>query len=333
MTVRKVHDGSLRPDRLELSRLFWALLISAAVHALFFGGYQLGRRLDWWDSARLPKWLQEVVSVSRPNRTLEADSQPREVPLMYVDVNPQLAAPEPPKETQFYSHANSIAGNPEPEVETETDMPRITGTQTDVLRTEDVPRLQMDRLQPNRQRAESEQEPEQARPRVAQPEGDLAIARPETETRQEAGTAERARPRTIREAMLRQNRNQLAGDRVKQEGGVRRRTDFTALDAKQSSFGDYDATFIAAVENRWYTLLDTHPTLNYRNGRVVLRFHLTYDGRITDMEVVENTVGETLGLLCQKAILDPAPFERWPREMRLMLDKEYREIQFAFYYY
>jgi hypothetical protein len=70
----------------------------------------------------------------------------------------------------------------------------------------------------------------------------------------------------------------------------------------------------------------------YRRGRVVLQFHLNPDGRITDMKVLENTVGETLGLLCQKAVLDPSPFDKWPREMRLLVDKDYRDIQFAFYY-
>jgi len=38
-------------------------------------------------------------------------------------------------------------------------------------------------------------------------------------------------------------------------------------------------------------------------------------------EVLDNNVGEMLGLLCQKAILDPAPFDTWPREMRLMVTK------------
>ena len=30
--------------------------------------------------------------------------------------------------------------------------------------------------------------------------------------------------------------------------------------------------------------------------------------------------------------VDPAPFDRWPREMRQMIGKDYRDIQFAFYY-
>jgi len=70
----------------------------------------------------------------------------------------------------------------------------------------------------------------------------------------------------------------------------------------------------------------------YRRGRVVLQFLLNYDGRITEMKVLENTVTETLSLLCQKAVLDPAPFDKWPREMRLMVGEDFRRITFTFYY-
>jgi len=58
---------------------------------------------------------------------------------------------------------------------------------------------------------------------------------------------------------------------------------------------------------------------------------LNYDGRITEVKVLENTVTETLSLLCQKAVLDPAPFDKWPREMRLMVAKIFRRITFTFY--
>ena len=118
---------------------------------------------------------------------------------------------------------------------------------------------------------------------------------------------------------------------MKQEGGTSG-FQLEALNAKATPFGVYDRAFIEAVESRWLSLLDSMSYDGYRRGRVVLQFHLTHDGRITDMKVLENTVGETLGLLCQKAVLDPAPFDRWPREMRLLVDKDYRDIQFAFYY-
>jgi len=66
---------------------------------------------------------------------------------------------------------------------------------------------------------------------------------------------------------------------------------------------------------------------------VTLRFHLNYDGSIADMKVLENTVGDVLGYVCQKAVTDPAPFSPWPGEMRRLIGENYREITFTFYYY
>jgi hypothetical protein len=58
---------------------------------------------------------------------------------------------------------------------------------------------------------------------------------------------------------------------------------------------------------------------------------LHYDGRITDMKVAESTTGEVLTLICQKAVLDPAPFAAWPSDLR-RAQGDIRSIQFTFYY-
>lgn len=250
---------------------------------------------------------------------------------MFVDVNPQLAMSEPPENPKFYANRNTQSSNPD--IDEESDIPKIDGKQQEILKTEDVARSPFDRLQPVFPNPEPEEEhTERAKPTTPEPQGDLAMAKPDIVLRQDTGTAERPRVRTLREALQRDNRNQLAGEKMEQRGGVKRHLEFTGLDAKATLMGDYDASFIAAVENRWFTLLDNLSYDGDRRGRVVLKFHLTFDGRITDMEVVENTVNESLSLLCQKAVIDPAPFERWPREMRRMIDKDFREIQFAFYY-
>jgi hypothetical protein len=64
---------------------------------------------------------------------------------------------------------------------------------------------------------------------------------------------------------------------------------------------------------------------------VVLQFQLTYDGRITDMHIAQSTVGETLAYVCQLAVTDPAPYEKWPMDMRREIG-DTRNIQFTFYY-
>ena len=46
----------------------------------------------------------------------------------------------------------------------------------------------------------------------------------------------------------------------------------------------------------------------------------------------ESSLTGLLAYLCQRAILDPAPYEAWPAEMRRIVDAEYREVRFTFYY-
>ena len=69
-----------------------------------------------------------------------------------------------------------------------------------------------------------------------------------------------------------------------------------------------------------------------RRGKVSLAFRLHYDGRISRLETDENTVGDVLSVLCQKSILDPAPFPKWPTEMRQIVGTDYRDVKFTFYY-
>jgi hypothetical protein len=105
-----------------------------------------------------------------------------------------------------------------------------------------------------------------------------------------------------------------------------------SFDAKATPFGEYDAAFTAAVEQCWHTLLDDHQG-THRPGKVVVDFHLTHDGRITDIKVQETQVGEILSMLCQNAILNPQPYPRWPAPMRQMFGSNSREISMTFFYY
>ena len=160
---------------------------------------------------------------------------------------------------------------------------------------------------------------------------DLTLAKPDLTPRPDTGNAEKSRPRTIKEAMLRQNLHQIPGQKAKQDGGAQQRPN-TSYTVKATGFGAYDRAFIDAVTSRWYDLLDNVSYDGYRRGKVVVQFRLNYDGRITEMKVLENTVTEMLSLLCQKGVLDPAPFDKWPPEMRLMVGEDFRRITFTFYY-
>lgn len=330
MSSDRAPESSLRLGRPEISRLAWALAVSLALHLGAYGGYEAGKKLNLWQSLRWPAWLQRTKVLAAIPKPPAQPPVPREVPLMFVNVSAQQATPEAPKNAKFYSSKNSQAANPDAKADTE--MPQISGQQTKVVKVEDTQRVKFDKLQPDFAALAREREAEQSKPKPTQKPGDLVLAKPDVTLRQDDGFTEHSRPRTIKEALMRQNRTQLVGEKMKQDGGVSRRLEMSSLDAKATPFGSYDAALIEAIQARWYDLLDQISYNNYRSGRVVVQFRLNYDGRITDMRIAETTVGDTLALLCQKAILDPAPYEKWPQEMRQMADKDYRDISFTFYY-
>lgn len=309
--------ATLRVSRLELTRLGWALVLSLALHLLFWGTYSLGKHFHWWDKTRLPAWVQKLMS---PPLQLQAKQPtvPREPPLMFVDVSQPAA--EAPKDAKYYSDRNAIASNPD--LDRDLKIPNLDGKQENVPKTEDAERNKFP-LMPDPPKAKEESQEDVApKPKIAP--GTMTVAKAELKPQ-----PERTRPRTIKEALM--QRNQLPGQKMKQSGGAQQRPN-ASYDVKATGFGAYDRAFIDAVSSRWYDLLDNMSYDAYRSGYVKVEFNLNYDGRITEMKVLESTVTETLTLLCQKAVLDPSPFDRWPREMRLMIDSDLRRITFTFFY-
>jgi hypothetical protein len=113
---------------------------------------------------------------------------------------------------------------------------------------------------------------------------------------------------------------------------VKRLSLVSSLDVKATPFGQYDAAFIAAVQRCWYQLIDEHGYGRASSGHVVLTFRLKFDGKISNMKVVESTVGDLLALVCVRAIEKPSPYAPWPSDLRRMQPGDYREVQFTFYY-
>ena len=301
--------GSLRFSRLESRRLAWVFALSLLAHLLAWGGYEAGKEFNLWQKLRLPPLM--LFTKIKP-----AQPPPQSPELTFVDVTQPTT--EAPKNAKYYSNQNSRAANPE--ANHDTPVPQIKGTQTDVAKTEDAPRPDFSKLQPAMQPSREELASRQENA------GDLTLGNP-SDTR----PAEQPRPRTLKQALAQQK--QLPGVKMKQEGGVHREALVPSLDVKATPFGAYDAAFIQAVTQRWYDLLDSRQFARDRSGKVVLRFHLNYDGRVSDMVVMQNTVGDLLGYVCQKAVMDPAPYAQWPSDMRAMVGLDYREITFTFYYY
>jgi hypothetical protein len=310
--------------------LVTALAISLAVHTAFFGLWRLGKQLHWWEHQAT--WLLHLQKKKRPAPRfvrIQPDSRPtqREIPLTFLEVDPAVAVKEAPKNAKYYAAQNSKAANPD--ALRESLEPKVDGEQTKLARLENVPKPGPQPLQPAI--APEEAKVEEPKPKPSETIGDLTKVKPGEFKKPDDGVTAVAREKPRRLADARAQRQMLAGEKMKQDGGAKVRGK-VSLDAIATPFGSYDAAFIQAVQQRWYDLLDTTP-FTQRSGKVVLEFRLYYDGRITEMSMVDNDVGEMLGLICQRAITDPAPYARWPDDMRRMVEKNYREVKFTFYYY
>ena len=297
--------------------------ISLIIHAALFGGWHLGKKLGWWEHQAT--WLlnlakKKPVKISAKQMAQAQQQKMREIPLTFVEVDPTAAVTEPPKDAKFYGAHSAKATNPDVKME---EQPKVDGKQTQVVKAETTPRLNPQPLQPSL--PPPDKAAEQSKPKE-EPKGDLAKAEPDPGDSIAIPTKER--PRTL--AMARAQKN-IVGEKVKQDGGTKRRGQ-VSFDVKATPFGAYDAAFIAAVQERWYNLLDSTPFAQ-RTGKVVVEFRLTYDGRITEMRLAGNEVGEVLGLLCQRAILDPSPYAKWPPDMRRLIGGNHRDVTFTFYYY
>ncbi len=319
----------IRLSRRDKQRLLRAFLLSLVVHLLIFGGYKLARHYHWQPDLLLPRWLklnrkmEQVIAAKK-----EAMAQQQEPPLVFINVSPAAATTEAPPDAKYYSDKSSRAANPE--ADKDTNVPKITGTQEQVPKTEDTQRNRFDRLQPALP-AQTAPPQEEAKVKPAQPVGDMTMAKPEDFARKSEGKEARSRPRTLAEARARQE-NSPPGEKMKQEGGVKRRMDFSGLDVSESLIGKYDRALVDAISERWYDLLDAKRYDGYQRGKVVLEFALNSDGRITDMNVREKSVDLGLSLLCEMAVLDPAPYAPWPAEMRRMINGNRRTVTFTFYY-
>ena len=298
-----------------------ALALSLALHLLLFGMVELSRYLK----LELPEWLKTVLVLSRQvsveKKAAPADQEPPT--LTFVEVDPAQAMPEPPKDTKNYSAFNSLAANPDVSIDSEK--PKIDGTQDKVPKVEDALRptppqpLTPMKPEPQPPKTESESKPDQ-------PPGDLALAKPPDRKPKEEEKPRR--PRTLAEV---RPESLILGQKMKEEGGAKRRVQITAFDAKGTTVGAYDNALIAAVQQCWYNILDETITPT-RPGKVIMEFRLHSDGYVTDVRILETNVGEMQSLFCQRAIEKPAPFARWPEGMQNELGRNNRLLKFTFYY-
>ena len=336
-------------NRLRDDSIARAFAISLAIHVLSFAVAEYGHQVGWWRNSMMPDWARKMVPILAdkapktvpPN--LIAPPKREEEPQIFIEVDPSDASATPPKDTKFYSSASSLAANPNPQPVNKP-TPKIEGKQEKVPSTKDTSRgaakpVETPQVEPKPEaptpKTPHPQQPQQAQPKVVP--GDISVAKlTEAQPLQPnlspspQQPAPPKRPRTIADAKA--QKGIIETPKMKMDGGVSRAALESNLDVKGSPFGAYDAAFIAAVQARWFSLLDQRDFVRNHTGKVVVNFRLNKDGRITEMSVIENETNETLSWICQRAILDPAPYQPFPSDLRRMLNADYREVRFTFYY-
>ncbi len=317
---------SLRFGRRETRRLIIALLLSLLVHFLGWSGYEYGKKTGFWDRLHaLLTWHKP----HKPNPALEAKKPEMQQPTVFVEVSQPDEAPT--KETIYYSSQNARAANPD--ANKDVNQPKIDGKQTEVVKTEDVPKvsqLHPSPTQPPAPPTPKKEEPQQQQA-SSQNMGDQKLAKVEkTETPDETPQP-KPRPRTLNEARAQQHQP-MPGVRMRQDGGTSRVRIVPSFDTKATAFGDYDARLIAAVSQYWYDELDRNHFAYDRSGMVVVSFDLHYDGTVDGVEIIDNNVGTLLGSFCQEAIDQTAPFGKWPTDMLHEIGSTKRNVKFTFFY-
>ncbi len=295
----------------------------------------------------------------------------QEVPVIFVDVDPAQATQDPADDTKFYSAVNSRAANPDtsrdlpdPQLEGRQNVvfktmdsdrakpsevtppapvvakPIDSGEHLEIAKPKETLEIAAPPLE------QPKPKPVVEEPRPEQKPGDLAMAKPGPEVQRTAppegapnvaNTAEKPkpRPRTIAAARAQMDQNPasaLVGEKMAQQGGAKRFSIQSSLEVRASPLGNYDARFVAAVQQCWFALLEEQRYSLDRMGKVTLDFRLTVDGRITDMRVVDSNVGDIYTTVCQLAITKPSPYERWPTDVRRMVGADHRDVRFTFYY-
>lgn len=344
-----------------------ALVLSLLLHAFVFIGIEFGRVLGWWNPAYSLLGRSAVKPhVPREMIVVEFDpARPKspEAPLTFVEVTPSQASSEPPTQPKYYSERNSRAANPDTTID--SNIPKVTGTQDKVPKTFDTPRAVTPPAPPNvagetkpevlqqpappSVKAFAAPEPSREQPeRRSEPDakGNLLLAKANASAvpskglgpsdsevpSTDVGSRARLRPRRLASVQPQDTASIITGEKMKQSGGVRRYGIEPSFDVKFTEFGAYDKAIIAAIQKRWYDLLEDHDLPRNQIGKVVLEFHLTSKGHIIHMTETESEVSPLLGLLCRRAVEEPEPYAEWPMELRRLVGRDYREVRFVFHY-
>lgn len=311
--------------------VFRSFGLSILIHSLLFGLFLLSQMfgVEKIPIFRIFNATTEFLMPPAP----KAPPQQQEISLVFVEVDPTKAVKEAPKDAKFYSAVSTEAANPT--IAKESDTPNIEGKKRDFLKVLEHSKSKPQPLQPNPETEKVAEKTEEAKPKKQETIGDLALAKPQEKKVLDTGKAEsgkgegtsdtkKPRPKTLAEAKA-----GAPGEKTKTEGGVPL-LDSNSVAARGTLLGEYDHRIVDAIRQCWMDLME--PRTVGRGGKVVVLFRLHSDGRVSDVRSVENECGQMEALLAETAITKPAPFERWPLELRRELGADFRDVRFSFYY-
>jgi hypothetical protein len=282
----------------------------------------------------------------RPDQVLPEPE--KQMPMLFIEVDPTQSATEDPKKAKYYAAQNSLAANPDTKMD--TDQPKIEGRQTEIIRTFDAARSQPKPMplqatpppqpkveaQPEKRKTVENPRDQRTKPSEQPPQerGGLDMLRPPQNLQpQQAAQKDtpRERPKTLAEAKARESDYRPAGEKMKQDGGVKRFATGSTLQAIGTPVGRYDAIIIDAIKNAWLSMVEDNPTIA-RQGRVEVFFRLHSNGRISDLRINSTSVDTIQTAYCQIAIEKPSPFPPWPEEVKREFRATYRDVTFNFHY-
>ncbi len=350
---------------MEQHPVLFALGISVAVHLILI---TLGTSVLGVALLRDPELLKQIAQspekiIELTARSLEMTRPPelqppapeKQMPMLFIEVDPSMAVKEASEKSKYYAAQNTLAANPDTRLD--TDQPKIDGTQTQIIRAFEAPKSQPKPipLQPASQtQAKVEAQPQKKAPtaeqaarnqqaqkqslleQAKQERGDLEKLRPAQKAQEQKQAAEetvpRPRPKTVALAKAQKGDARPPGERMKQDGGVKRADLDSSLTANSTPLGQYDAQIIDAIRTKWFALLEDSKHARDRKGVVVIEFRIYSNGTVRDVRTADEDVGEFLAYLCQSAIISPAPYLKWPDDVRAAVGKDYRDVRFTFFY-
>jgi outer membrane biosynthesis protein TonB len=353
--------------RREDVRLIIAILISAVLHLVAAGVWKYREVvLRFHPLARLASVLTTpreaankpaaaqiptITFVELPAEPPPPPKPPEPPPRTFIETDNTQVTGEKPKDAQFYSDRSTVAANPTNPTGKTGDTPFLDGKQTKIVSTENVvpgpPPAPAPKPSPPQPPAPKPTPPpvvaKPVEPKPKEPEKPVADAGlkivEEKKVAQATPVLPKPAPAPAPAPAPVPSPMPVGGGATREIAATKSRmtaigvsrSGVAAFNVAESPFGAYDKEIIRAVQSRWYGLIQQN-ALYERAGTVRLRFELLADGSVQNLKIAENSAGEILGLFCEKAIVDSAPFKPLTEQLRALIGDDPREVNFTFYY-